>query len=187
MRPKNFIITELNGNAVNIDGELDGVYFMVDLLRERAGYLTFDISVEEDCLIDIGYGEHLTDLRTRTSVGIRNFACSYYAKSGRNTFTHYFTRFAGRYIQVHVYSKKVSVNYFGLKNAIYPLKVINEPTGLDSLEKQIYKVSIDTLRLCMKIAHGVNKHFIQWTHITKCLPATMRLRNLTLQRPVSGL
>lgn len=149
MRPKNFIITELNGNAVNIDGELDGVYFMVDLLRERAGYLTFDISVEEDCLIDIGYGEHLTDLRTRTSVGRRNFACSYYAKSGRNTFTHYFTRFAGRYIQVHVYSKKVSVNYFGLKNAIYPLKVINEPTGLDSLEKQIYKVSIDTLRLCM--------------------------------------
>ena len=149
MRPISFYKTELGDGPVNIKGNLDGVYFVIDLLKERAGYLTFDLTVNEDCLIDIAYGEHLTDLRVRSKISKRNFACSYYAKSGRNKFTHYFTRFAGRYIQVHVYSKEVSVGYVGIKTPSYPLKTINQPNGLDSLEKEIYKVSIDTLRLCM--------------------------------------
>ena len=50
---------------------------MIDLQKERAGCLELDIAVEEDCLIDVGYGEHLDDLRVRSFVGGRHFGCSY--------------------------------------------------------------------------------------------------------------
>lgn len=149
MRPINMQVTPLEGNIIDFKSDTDGIYLIVDLFKERAGYLSFDLSVDSDCLIDIGYGEHLTDLRVRSVIAGRNFACSYYAKAGRNKFTHYITRFAGRYIQMHVYNKQVSVSYVGLKCANYPLTEINKPSGLDRLEEKIYQTSIDTLRLCM--------------------------------------
>ena len=52
----------------------DGIYAVIDLGAESAGYLLFDATVEEDSQIVCGYGEHLDDLRVRAAIDGRNFA-----------------------------------------------------------------------------------------------------------------
>ena len=100
---------------------------MIDLQKERAGCLELDIAVEEDCLIDVGYGEHHDDLRERSFVGGRHFGCSYYAAKGNNHFIHYLTRLAGRYLQIHFYISHLTVQYIGLRETGYPLRLKNSP------------------------------------------------------------
>ena len=145
-----FRATELGEKNISLSAEdADGVYVIVDLQKERAGCLELDIEVEEDCLIDIGYGEHLDDLRVRSFVGGRHYGCSYYAVKGSNHFIHYLTRLAGRYLQLHFYTSRVMIRYVGLRETPYPLRTAQQPEGLDALEYQIYATGVETLRLCM--------------------------------------
>ena len=62
----------------------EGVYFVLDAGQESVGFLNLDIEVPKECDVLIGYGEHLEDLRVRTSIKKRNFAVSYHAHAGRN-------------------------------------------------------------------------------------------------------
>lgn len=145
-----FRATELGEKNISLSAEdADGVYVIVDLQKERAGCLELDIEVEEDCLIDIGYGEHLDDLRVRSFVGGRHFGCSYYAVKGSNHFIHYLTRLAGRYLQLHFYTARVTIRYVGLRETPYPLRIMKQPAGLDALERRIYATGVETLQLCM--------------------------------------
>ncbi len=133
-----------------MDERCNGQYFIYDLSCEKAGYLTFDITLPEDCRIDIGYGEHLDDDRVRTLIGNRHFAFCYHGTQGRNRFTYYFTRIAGRYLQLHIHSKAaVTLHYVGMNEAVYPLSETDARLPLDPLEKRIYRTSLDTLRLCV--------------------------------------
>ena len=124
-------------------------FLILDMKKETVGFLTFDIIVEKDCDIDIGYGEHLDDGRVRTFVGGRNFAFTYKAKAGRNQFTHYFTRIAARYIQLCVYDSIYTLNYMSVTPVRYPLETVNMPEELSAKEQSIYQVCISTLQACM--------------------------------------
>ena len=59
--------------AVN-DG--NGVFIVVDLGRESVGHLSFSIETDCDCNAMIGWGEHLKDLRVRSTIGQRNLTQS---------------------------------------------------------------------------------------------------------------
>lgn len=128
----------------------DGIYFIVDLGKECAGYLHLELETEKGARVDIAHGEHLRDMRVRTKISYRNFADTYICKEGKQTFTHYGRRIACRYIGVHITNfKTLKVGYVGLKHLDYPFE--NEATFKcsDSLHNKIFEVCMRTLKLCM--------------------------------------
>lgn len=127
----------------------DGVYFVVDLGSESCGFLTFDVDANDGTRLDISFGEHLDDLRVRSKIEYRNFTNTYICKEGRQAFTYYYRRIAGRYLGVHVTNTdRLTVNYMGLSPVYYPLNIGSFRCS-DSLHNKIYDVSVETLRLCM--------------------------------------
>lgn len=128
--------------------EGDGIYAVVDLGAENAGYLLFDVAIEEDCQIVCGYGEHLDDLRVRAAIDGRNFAFEINAAKGRNTLFYPIKRFGCRYLQIHAACKKITLHYVGLRSVDYPYPEVKIPNGLNLLQRRIYHTAIRTLRLC---------------------------------------
>ncbi len=123
-----------------------GIFFIVDLGAETAGFLDIDIEVPADCRIDVGFGEHLKDGVCRTSV--RGFFCDIEARAGRNTYLHTFRRFGCRYLQFFIHAKEATVHYAGLRPTLYPLKHKDYRSG-NLLRETIYKVCQNTLQQCL--------------------------------------
>lgn len=126
----------------------EGIYFIVDLQSEYAGYLEYDLEVSEDCQMEIGWGEHLIDGRCRTGIGGRNFSASAILKAGRNTQMNPFRRLGCRYIQFFLHTEEVKIHYAGLRPVEYPLKRKEYKSG-NILRDTIYAVSQETLIHCM--------------------------------------
>ncbi len=128
-----------------------GFYLVLDLGRVEAGLFELELTAGAGTVIDIGYGEHLDDLRVRSFVGGRNFANRYICNSGRQTFTHYTTRLAGRFIQLHISQVKeeVVLYYAGLRPTDYPVQEKGRFFVPDSLWNRIYSVGVRTLHICM--------------------------------------
>lgn len=126
------------------DGEY--LYFIVDLFEESAGFLDFDIEVPEACEMEVGYGEHLTDGRCRTS--IRDFSVDIKLKKGRNTYMNTFRRFGCRYLQFFIHSSEATVYYAGLRQTVYPVK-FKKPDMGSLLRDTVYEVCQNTLLQCM--------------------------------------
>ena len=131
---------------VSDSAEYGGVFFIVDLGEETAGFLDIDLEVPADCRLDVGYGEHLKDGVCRTSV--RGFFCEIDLKAGRNTWLHTFRRFGCRYVQFFVHSSAVTVHYAGIRPTLYPLKHKQYKSG-NLLRETIYKVCQNTLQQCL--------------------------------------
>ncbi|MBP1990822.1 alpha-L-rhamnosidase-related protein [Paenibacillus eucommiae] len=131
--------------------EASGIYLVLDLGHEECGLLELELEGEHGTIIDIACGEHLDDLRVRAEVGGRNFAVTYSCREGRQTFTHFFKRLAGRYIQLHISGVKARfvLYYAGLRPAEYPVAEKGEFYCPDRLHQQIVKTAIRTLHLCM--------------------------------------
>ena len=126
-----------------------GIYALVDLGRESAGYFHIDIDAPAGTKVYIGYGEHLIDLRVRSFVGGRCFSGVYTCCGGKQQFTHYSKRMGLRYVQIFVTSFDFKLYYAGILNTDYPLTDVCGFSSSDSLHNKIYQVSLDTLRLCM--------------------------------------
>ena len=127
----------------------DGLFFLVDLGRESVGYVCLDLLLDASCDIDVGWGEHLDDLRVRSRIGDRNFAFSYRASSGKNSFFYPIKRIGARYLEVHIASRSATVYYVGLLPVCYPLPPAIIPVGLNGLQTRIYKTAVHTLQCCM--------------------------------------
>lgn len=127
----------------------DGILALVDLGAENTGILSLDIEVPDDCDIFIGWGEHLTDLRVRASIGGRNFASHYRAKAGRNRFEYPLLRLGLRYLQLHIYADSCKLFYAGIRETRYPLPAPTPCPVDDRLHRMIYDTCVRTLDLCM--------------------------------------
>lgn len=130
------------------DGQ-DGIFALIDTGRENTGVLALDIDLPEDAKILVAWGEHLEDLRIRTSIYGSNYCASFYGKKGRNKFVNYFRRLGCRYLQLHIYAKSAKIHYAGMKTTEYPLSYEAKFTCADQLHTKIYEVSKRTLLLCM--------------------------------------
>lgn len=136
---------ELNSDSA----DADGIYAIIDLGAENAGFLSLDMELSEDADVFIGWGEHLSDLRVRTYVGGRNFAACYRAKKGRSRFENPLLRCGLRYLQLHIYADSCRIFYAGIRPTVYPLpEAAPCPVG-DLMHKRIYETCIATLKLCM--------------------------------------
>lgn len=127
----------------------DGLCLIYDLGREYSGYFSMAVELDEDCEILIGWGEHLKDLRVRTAVGGRNFCAVYRGKPGMNHFVHPFRRMGCRYIQLHVYARRIRVEHVGLLPVVYPLAHQPSLVIADGLHQRIYDTAVETLKLCV--------------------------------------
>ena len=134
------------------DGSLipkkDNLYWIVDMGEEIAGHIVLDIEAEDGAILDIAYGEHLKDMRVRSSVGGRNFAFRTVCREGRQQIAFYIRRLAGRYLEVFSHSGIKKVHTIALHRVEYPLNY-NELTLNDGLYNKIYEASQRTLMLCM--------------------------------------
>ena len=123
-----------------------GIYWIVDLGEETAGFLDLDLTVPAQCDLLVGFGEHLADGRCRTAV--RNFSCTLHLKAGRNQFLNTFRRFGCRYLQFFLFSDSVTLHYSGLRPTVYPVNAKQYRSG-NLLRDTIYQVAQNTLLHCM--------------------------------------
>lgn len=136
------------GVRVSAD-EGDGIYLILDLGEETAGYLDMDLVCPSAVRVDISYGEHLEDLRVRTDVGERHFTFQWEAPQERRSFTHYFHRAGARYLQLFIYGKEAVVYYAGILPVRYPFPGEGEFHCKDHLHNQIFQTAKHTLRCCV--------------------------------------
>ena len=127
-------------------GSAEGIFFVVDLGEETAGFLDVDLELPVACRVDVGFGEHLDDGICRTAV--RGFFTELECRAGRNTWLHTFRRFGCRYLQFFVHASEVIIRYAGLRPTLYPLKHKDFKCG-NLLRETIYKVCQNTLQQCL--------------------------------------
>ena len=140
----------VSGNGVRFaSDEADGIYLVLDLGTETVGYLDIDAVCPVATRVDIGFGEHLDDLRVRTDVGGRHFTVSWEAGPRRNRFVHRFLRLGGRYLQLFFYGHDVTVYHVGVQKVEYPVRGDGTFKSSDSLMDKIFAVSKHTLRCSM--------------------------------------
>ncbi len=138
-----------NGIALAGGDKGDGVFAIIDLGKEDTGFLSLDIELPSNAEILCGWGEHLEDMRVRTFIGGRNFACSYKGKAGRNIFFHPFRRLGGRYLELHIFAPSAKIYYAGIQSTLYPVNGVVSFRCADSLHNSIYDVCLRTLLMCM--------------------------------------
>ncbi len=126
----------------------DGLFFIVDLLKESTGYLDFDIEVDKDCDMEVGWGEHLLDGRCRTKIGVRNFSVTFKLKAGQNRYLNPYRRFGCRYLQFFIHTDNVKIGHLGLRPVTYPLNIKKYKSG-NLLRDTIYEICENTLIQCM--------------------------------------
>lgn len=151
--PSEVFKTDLFG-PLRIDGGLtlhehdNGTYIVFDLKKEMSGYFQMDIEADCGTVLNIAYGEHLDDLRVRAKAGNRNFAFSYVCAGGRQKFSYYVKRIAGRFLQLNINQcRNFKIYGFGIQSCDYPF-IPKEKYRGDRLLEKIYDVSVNTLKLC---------------------------------------
>lgn len=130
-------------------GGADGVYLIVDLGAEEAGFLQIELDAPDGVRVDIGYGEHLDDLRVRTSVGGRNYGAQLTWGGGRQRFIHRHKRIAGRYLQLFVHGQPFTLHQLSIRPVAYPVREAGSFRCGDHLHQRIHDTAVRTLRLCM--------------------------------------
>ena len=128
--------------------DAEGVYALVDLGEEAAGWLSLDLEVDRDASVVVAFGEHTRDLRVRSFIEGRNFAVTYFAKKGRNVWTDRLRRIGCRYLQIFVFAPNAVLHDLRLLRTEYPAEEI-PCTVRDGLRRRIYTNGVRTLRACM--------------------------------------
>lgn len=127
----------------------DGIYLLVDMERITVGYLALEVECPVSTRILVGFGEHLDDLRVRTSIGNRSFAVSVTAGPGRTAFLHRFRRIGCRYLQLMIEGSEITVYEAGIRETLYPVTEGLQFQCADGLHQKIADVSRRTLLNCM--------------------------------------
>ncbi len=133
----------------NTDDNCDGIYLTLDLQENKVGYPCFEIEVEADTKLLVSYGEHLDDMRPRSSVASYEFAYEVYLKKGKNSFIFPIRRTCARYFMALIYSNKASVSYIGMRECLYPTSDVTTMVCSDSIHTKIFETAKRTLKLCM--------------------------------------
>ena len=138
-----------NGITYKAEDGYDGIYLILDLHKESTGLIELDFDVDDAARVYIGVGEHLQDMRVRTEANTHQYAAVYYAHKGSNKFLHPFRRYGLKYIQLHIYAKKATIKYVGIRSTLYPVSKVPFFKSCDNLHNKIYEVCVNTLIQCM--------------------------------------
>lgn len=137
--------------------------YTIDLGSEVVGFATLDIVSPCEQLLTVCYGESLDDGRIRRKIGNRDFSFEYKAKAGQNSFTNHMLRLSCRYIEV-ICDRPIDINYVSILPQIHHVE--EKPCIIESeLDRRIYDISVNTLRLCMM------EHYVDTPWREQCLYA----------------
>lgn len=137
--------------------------YLFDLGEEFVGFCDFVINSKSNQTIQVCYGELLKDGHVKKILDNRTFCFTYKAKKGRNEFTNYMLRLACRYIEIEV-KDEIDIEYIGIIPQTYPVQPANYDF-LSGLDKDIYKICLNTLRLSML------EHYVDCPWREQCLYA----------------
>ena len=137
--------------------------YIVDLGREIVGLPSFSIASDTEQNINVAYGELLEAGHVKRFIDERDFSFDYVAKLGDNEFTSYMLRFACRYIEITA-ENPFTLNFAGIIPQVY--EVAEKKIDLsDELDRKIYEISVNTLKLCMM------EHYVDCPWREQCLYA----------------
>ena len=129
----------------------DGYFLTLDLGQELVGLENFELDFPAGTIVDIAYGEHLTDCRVRCSIADRNFADRYIAGSGKREITMP-RRIGGRYLELHITPAQPG-EYTIFKAGLVPLRAaLPEASDFSCDDVQLMTMcrnSVRTLELCL--------------------------------------
>lgn len=148
LTPFDFKVNLPQEKGIRFHAEKSGVYVILDLEQEQCGFFHIRIKTDTPVHVDVGFGEHLDDLRVRTSISGRCFAFELTTRCGITDFTAYMRRIGCRYLQLFVHATDFTLYECSILPAVYPLKV-REKKISDFLRRKIYETGVRTLRLCM--------------------------------------
>ena len=137
---------------IHLSKEKDNEFIVLDFGREISGHLKINLSnAKEAQCVEIGYDEKLDkngipDPR-RTYV---HFADRYYLRKGQKTLEVFGAR-GFRYLLIDVHAGKggSKINSVTLEERTYPINQTNKFECSDDSLNYLYKVGLETLRLCM--------------------------------------
>ncbi len=135
---------------------------LYDLGKEYMGLLSFSLNAVKKTKINIAYGECLESGHVKRKIGTRDFSIDYIAKTGENSYTNYMLRFACRYLEVDA-DDEIEITSIGLIPQYYP--VTPRETSLTGLDRDIYSICVNTLRLSMM------EHYVDCPWREQCLYA----------------
>lgn len=147
------------GALVKSEGD---THFLYDLGGETVGFISFELEALTEAQINIAYGENLKNGSVRGEIHGRHFSIDYVSRVGKNDFTNYMLRIAGRYLEI-TSSCKINVNKIGIIPQYVPVKR-REP-NLFGIERQIYDICVNTLEKCMQ------EHYVDCPWREGCLYA----------------
>lgn len=137
--------------------------FIADLGSEYVGLCTFAVVSDREQRINVAYGELLDGGHVKRKIGNRDFSFDYVASEGRNEYTHYMLRLACRYIEFEA-DFPIEPLYVGLMPTVYPVRE-RAVTLSDKLDADIYRICVNTLKLCMM------EHYVDCPWREQCLYA----------------
>ncbi len=141
-----------NADIHDPESNANGIYVLYDLGRETAGHISIDFNLPEGTIVDIIFGEHLTDgfLRGRYH-NATNFTDRYIAKGGEENFTHFLRRIACRYIELHIIGSADDTAPPDVRFIKVELPNMETPPfdASDDFWIKSHEVSAETLRLCL--------------------------------------
>jgi len=135
--------------------------YIVDLGREIVGLCSFSFVSPKAQNINISYGELLKDGHVKRIISFRDFSFDYHAKEGKNVYTNYMLRLAGRYIEIDS-ELPIEIEYIGIIPQYYPVKEVKKEFK-NPIDKKIYEMSVNTLKLCMM------EHYVDTPWREQCL------------------
>ncbi len=122
--------------------------YMAELPEEIVGVVALSFTSECAQSINVAYGELLENGHVKRHISsIRDFSFDLIAKEGENNFSNHMLRFACKYMEIEC-EKPISDIRLSLIPQVYPVKE-KEYSYLKDLDSDIYKICLNTLKLCM--------------------------------------
>lgn len=128
----------------------DGYFLTIDLGQEIVGLEEFEWELPAGTIVDIAFGEHLTDCRVRCEICDRFFGDRYIAKGGRQHYT--MPRRVGlRYMELHIIPTAGEAVVYAAD--LRPRRAVLPPPSAFSCDDDqlmaMCRNSVRTLELCM--------------------------------------
>ncbi len=136
-------------NAVSaVISKSDKGTYIAELPEEIVGLVTISFESDNEQKINVSYGEILENGHVKRFIPpMRDFSFDLIAKKGTNRFTNYMLRFACKYFEI-TSEKPLTDLRISLTPQVYPVTE-NGFDFLNGIDKDIYKICLNTLKLCM--------------------------------------
>ena len=137
--------------------------FVLDLGEETVGLASLSFVSKTEQKITVSFGENLKNGLVRRFVGERDFSFEYIAKTGKNEYINYMLRLGCRYLQIDC-ENEIDLEDIEVIPQVYSVQE-KEITLENPLDKRIYDLCVNTLKLCMM------EHYVDCPWREQCLYA----------------